>query len=114
MLLKVILVPLDGSLLSERTLSYALDLELLAHPQRAESEKALVANYVLVSGLLPAPATLRVAIPYTLFKQQVDAGNVAAITASGDQIQGRFKQPVSYTAPNTSPAVQVTPSPQSS
>jgi cell division protease FtsH len=65
------------------------------------------ANWLLVSLFLPAPATQRVAIPYTLFKQQVDTGNVAAITASGDQIQGRFKQPVSYTAPNTSPAVQV-------
>jgi hypothetical protein len=49
-----------------------------------------------------------VAIPYTLFKQQVDGGNVAAITASGDQIQGRLKQAVSYTAPNTTQAVQVT------
>src|SRR5258708_6657747 len=68
----------------------------------------LAANYVLASVFLPAPTTQRVAVPYTLFKQQVDAGNVAAITASGDQIQGRFKQPVSYTAPNTSQAVQVT------
>src|SRR5438132_11600984 len=67
----------------------------------------LLANYVLASVFLPAPTTQRVAIPYTLFKQQVDAGNVAAITASGDQIQGRFKQPVSYTAPNTSQAVSV-------
>jgi len=66
------------------------------------------ANWLLVSLFLPATATQRVALPYTLFKQQVDAGNVAAITASGDQIQGRFKQPVSYSAPNTSPAVQVT------
>jgi cell division protease FtsH len=66
------------------------------------------ANYLLVALFLPAPATQRVAIPYTLFKQQVDSGNVAAITASGDQIQGRFTQPVSYTAPNTSPAVQAT------
>src|SRR5438132_11814346 len=64
-------------------------------------------NYLLVSFLLPPPTTQRVAIPYTLFKQQVDAGNVAAITATADQIQGRFKQPVSYTAPNTSPAVSV-------
>jgi cell division protease FtsH len=68
----------------------------------------LVANYVLASVFLPAPTTQRVAIPYSLFKQQVDAGNVAAITASGDQIQGRLNQPVSYTAPNTSQAVQVT------
>jgi ATP-dependent Zn protease len=66
------------------------------------------ANYLLVSLFLPAPTTQRVVIPYTLFKQQVDAANVAAITASGDQIQGRFKQPVSYTAPNTTQADQVT------
>src|SRR5438132_2037603 len=65
-------------------------------------------NYLLVSFLLPPPTTQRVAIPYTLFKQQVDAGNVAAITATADQIQGRFKQPVSYSAPSASQAVQVT------
>jgi cell division protease FtsH len=66
------------------------------------------ANYVLVSLLLPAPATQRVAIPYTLFKQQVEAANVSVITASADQIQGTFKQPVSYTAPNSTQTVQVT------
>src|ERR1700704_3083450 len=65
-------------------------------------------NYALVSFLLSPSSTQRVAIPYTVFKQQVDASNVAAITATADQIQGRLKQPVSYTAPNTSQAVQVT------
>ena len=65
-------------------------------------------NYLLVSFLLPPPTTQRVAIPYTLFKQQVDAGNVAAITATADQIQGRLKQAVSYTPPSTGQAVQVT------
>ena len=56
MLLKKILVPLDGSLLSERTLPYTSDLELIApstldhlavvpvHPQRAESEKTLATS----------------------------------------------------------------------
>jgi cell division protease FtsH len=67
-----------------------------------------VVNYLLVSMLLPAPTTQRVAIPYTVFKQQVDAGNVAAITATADQIQGRLKQAVSYTPPSTGQAVQVT------
>src|SRR6195256_4093751 len=65
-------------------------------------------NYALVSFILPPSTTQRVAIPYTLFKQQVDAGNVAAITATADQIQGRLKQAVSYTPPSTGQAVQVT------
>src|SRR3982075_3695576 len=65
-------------------------------------------NYVLVSFILPPPTTQRVAIPYTVFKQQVDASNVAAITATADQIQGRLKQAISYTPPSTGQAVQVT------
>ena len=64
-------------------------------------------NYALVSVALPGSATQRVDIPYTLFKQQVEAANVAAITATADQIQGRLKQPVSYTPPSTGQAVQV-------
>ena len=64
-------------------------------------------NYALVSVVLPAPATQRVAIPYTVFKQQVDASNVAAITATADQIQGRLKQPISVTPVGSSQAVQV-------
>ena len=71
-------------------------------------------NYVLVSFLLPPSTTQRVAIPYTVFKQQVDASNVAAITATADHIQGRLKQAISYTAPSTGQAVQVTHSPRSS
>src|SRR4030081_513985 len=70
---------------------------------------ALIAvNYVLVSFILPPSSTQRVAIPYTVFKQQVEASNVAAITATADQIQGRLKQAISYTPPSTGQAVQVT------
>src|ERR1700716_2866979 len=65
-------------------------------------------NYVLVSFILPPSSTQRVAIPYTVFKQQADASNVAAITATADQIQGRLKQAISYTPPTTGQAVQVT------
>ncbi len=65
------------------------------------------ANYMLVSLVLPGPATQRVDIPYTLFKQQVEAANVAVITATADQIQGTLKQPVSYVQPSTGQAVQV-------
>src|SRR5215204_3388058 len=65
-------------------------------------------NYALVSVAMPGSAAQRVDIPYTLFKQQVEAANVAAITATADQIQGRLKQAVSYTPPSTGQAVQVT------
>jgi cell division protease FtsH len=67
-----------------------------------------VLNYALVSQFASTQTPQRVSIPYTLFDQQVQAGNVAAITASGDTIQGRFKQPVSYTSPGSTSAVQVT------
>jgi cell division protease FtsH len=67
-----------------------------------------VLNYTLVSQFASTQTPQRVSIPYTLFDQQVQAGHVAAITASGDTIQGRFKQPVSYTSPGSSSAVQVT------
>src|SRR3979411_2127301 len=68
-----------------------------------------VVNYALVSQFASSQTPQRVSIPYTLFDQQVQAGNVAAITASGDTIQGRFKQPVSYTPPGSTSAAQVTP-----
>ena len=55
----------------------------------------LAVNYFVGSYLAPdAPARLEV--PYTFFRQQVDAGNVAEITSRGDVIQGTFKQAVTY------------------
>src|SRR3981081_1538278 len=68
-----------------------------------------VVNYALFSQFSSTQTPQRVSIPYTRFDQQVQAGTVAAITASGDTIQGRFKQPVSYTPPGSTSAVQVTP-----
>jgi cell division protease FtsH len=53
----------------------------------------LAINYLLVPLLLPE-AQDRITIPYTLFKQQVTAGNIAEINSRADDIQGRFKQPV--------------------
>jgi cell division protease FtsH len=67
-----------------------------------------ILNYALVSQFASSQTPQRVSIPYTLFDQQVQAGNVAAITASGDTIQGRFKQPVTYTPPGSASAAQVT------
>src|SRR5215203_4467627 len=65
-------------------------------------------NYLLASLAMPAPAAQRVDIPYTLFKAQVEAANVATITATADEIQGMLKEPVGYTTPDTNQAVQVT------
>jgi cell division protease FtsH len=54
-------------------------------------------NYVI--GLYLAPDTpARLEVPYTLFRQQVTAGNVAEIVSRGDAIQGTFKQAVTYPA----------------
>ncbi|WP_347060602.1 ATP-dependent zinc metalloprotease FtsH [Blastococcus sp. HT6-30] len=49
----------------------------------------------LLSGLLLAPPQ-RLEVPYTVFREQVEAGNVAEVTAIGDTIEGRFEQAVTY------------------
>jgi len=53
----------------------------------------LIVNVVSATFLLPS-GPQRVDVPYTLFKQQVEAGNVAEIASRGDTIQGTFRQPV--------------------
>jgi cell division protease FtsH len=55
----------------------------------------LLLNYLALTLLVP-DAPVRTEIPYTLFRQQVEAGNVAEITSRGDAMQGVFKQPVTY------------------
>src|SRR5688572_12514765 len=55
-------------------------------------------NWLIVPILFP-PVNDRVTVPYTFFKQQVEAGNVAEITSQGEAIQGLFKQPVPDPAP---------------
>jgi cell division protease FtsH len=54
----------------------------------------LFINLASATFLLPS-GPQRVDVPYTLFKQQVEAGNVADIASRGDTIQGTFRQPVS-------------------
>ncbi|HMQ29341.1 MAG TPA: ATP-dependent zinc metalloprotease FtsH [Chloroflexaceae bacterium] len=53
----------------------------------------LLINYLLINWLFPSEPSY-VTIPYTVFKEQVVAGNVAAITSRGEDIQGDFRQPV--------------------
>ena len=50
-------------------------------------------NYLLVSLFLP-DQTQRIDVPYTAFREQVQAGNVADIVSRADVIQGTFKQAV--------------------
>jgi cell division protease FtsH len=54
----------------------------------------LVLNWVL-SALLVRPPE-RTEVPYTLFRAQVEAGNVASVTGIEDAIDGQFKNPVHY------------------
>ena len=55
----------------------------------------LLANFVLMRQFMPSPAA-PVAVPYTLFKQEVGKGNVQAIYSQGDSLTGRFRAPVTY------------------
>lgn len=53
-------------------------------------------------------------IPYSLFVQQVMAGNVASVNLSGGQITGKFVKPITWTPPTSTPTVPgVQPTPTS-
>jgi cell division protease FtsH len=56
----------------------------------------LIANYVIVQAFLPERPNPRIDVPYTFFKQQVTADNVIDVTSQGDQIQGTFRNAVTY------------------
>src|SRR5215217_6691860 len=55
----------------------------------------LLANFLLVRFLFPGPEA-PVEVPYTLFKEEVRAGNVEAIYSQGDTVEGRFGESVTY------------------
>ena len=54
----------------------------------------LALNFFLTQSL--APKTERLTVPYTLFYDQVQAGNVKEISSKGSEIQGEFKKAVTY------------------
>lgn len=56
----------------------------------------LLVNFLLGRLLAPGPEA-PVAVPYTLFKEEVAKRNVQAIFSRGETITGRFKAPVTYT-----------------
>ena len=56
----------------------------------------LALNWFVVS-LIPDRES-RIDVPYTVFREQVQAGNVSEVTSRGDTIQGVFKKEVTYPA----------------
>jgi len=58
----------------------------------------LFVNYLVVTFLFPNPGK-PVEIPYTLFREQVAAGNVVTVGSRGDSLQGVFAKPVTYPQP---------------
>ncbi|HZR03918.1 MAG TPA: ATP-dependent metallopeptidase FtsH/Yme1/Tma family protein, partial [Burkholderiales bacterium] len=57
----------------------------------------LLINYMVMRYLVPGPGE-PITIPYTVFKQEVAKGNVAAIYSRGNSIEGRFKTAVTWPA----------------
>ena len=55
----------------------------------------LLANILIVSFLFPGPEA-PVEVPYTVFKEEVRAGNVESVFSQGDTVEGMFKEPVTY------------------
>jgi cell division protease FtsH len=54
----------------------------------------LVLNWSLMSVLMGPPS--RTDVSYTFFREQLDDGNVDAVTSTADTIQGQFADPVDY------------------
>src|SRR5690242_21377546 len=71
----------------------------------------LVANFAITRFFTPGEET-PIAVPYTVFKEQVAKGNVEAIYSRGADVEGRFAQAVTYPtakAPDREPPVKGLP-----
>src|ERR671916_366195 len=55
----------------------------------------LLANILIFTFLFPGPEA-PVEVPYTVFKEEVRAGNVEAVFSEGDTVEGMFKELVTY------------------
>lgn len=58
----------------------------------------LIGNYLITSFLMPGPEE-PVPISYTTFRAQLAADNVEAVHSQGENIEGRFKRPITWTPP---------------
>jgi cell division protease FtsH len=63
---------------------------------------ALVINFI-ATRFMVSPADEPIVVPYTVFKAQVAADNVAEIYAQGANVEGRFVEPVTYPAEDSRP-----------
>jgi cell division protease FtsH len=63
---------------------------------------ALLINFFITRFMVP-PADEPIAVPYTVFKAQVASGNVAAIYAQGANVEGQFREAVTYPSADTEP-----------
>ncbi|MGE5739349.1 MAG: ATP-dependent zinc metalloprotease FtsH [Betaproteobacteria bacterium] len=70
---------------------------------------ALLLNFVLARYLVPG-AEAPLLLPYTVFKEQVSNGNVAAIFSRGETLTGRLKAPLTYPPAGEQGAASATPS----
>jgi cell division protease FtsH len=57
----------------------------------------LLANYLAMQFLFPEPTAIT--IPYTFFKSQIEAGNIADVTSVGASIEGSFRTKTAYPPP---------------
>jgi cell division protease FtsH len=64
---------------------------------------ALLVNFIATRYMVPQ-ADEPIVVPYTVFKAQVAAGNVAEIYAQGANVEGRFKEPVTYPPGDAEPS----------
>lgn len=60
----------------------------------------LVGNYLLAQYFFPDPGAAAT-VPYTFFKEQVQAGNVSEIFSRGESIEGQFEQEITWPPPGT-------------
>ena len=58
----------------------------------------IAVNYLVVSLFFPAGSG-PVEVPYTVFKHQVEAGNVVEVATHADVLQGEFRTPLTMPAP---------------
>jgi cell division protease FtsH len=63
----------------------------------------LVVNFLFMRWMFPGPGE-PITVPYTFFREQIAAGNVAEIYSRGERIEGRFRSPVTY-PPSAPPSV---------
>jgi cell division protease FtsH len=63
---------------------------------------ALLINFIVTRYMVPQ-ADEPIVVPYTVFKAQVAAGNVAQIYTQGANVEGRFVAPVTYPPEDAEP-----------